>query len=37
MPQVRHNQVEEVDQAVDEVLEYIPIIRKQRHVAPRLF
>ncbi len=37
MPQIRHNEVEEVEKAVDEVLEYIPIIRRQRQYAPRQF
>jgi hypothetical protein len=37
MPQVRHNEVEEVEKAVDEVLEYIPIIRRQRQYAPRQY
>ena len=34
MPGVRHSEIQEVEKAVDEVLEYIPIIRKQRHYAP---
>jgi len=31
MPQVRYDEVKEIERATDEVLEYIPIIRKQRY------
>jgi hypothetical protein len=35
MPQARMDELKEIDRATDEVLEYIPVIRRQRHYAPR--
>lgn len=37
MPNLQRESLKEVEQAVEEVLEYIPIIRRQRKFAPRQF
>ena len=37
MPQIQGDSVQEVNKATDEVLDYIPIIRKQRHYAPNKY
>ena len=37
MPNLQREPMKEIDHATDEVLEYIPIIRKQRHYAPRKY
>jgi hypothetical protein len=33
MPQVRHDEMAEMNQAADDVMMYIPVIRKQRNMA----
>lgn len=37
MPQARADEIKEIERATDEVLEYIPIIRKQRYYSSRQF
>lgn len=37
MPQARNDEVKEIEDATDQVLGYLPVIRKQRHYAPRDF
>jgi trimethylamine:corrinoid methyltransferase-like protein len=37
MPQVRKDEMSEIEKNVDEVLEYIPVIRRQQKFAPKLF
>jgi hypothetical protein len=37
MPGVRHDEMKEVETAVEQVMVYVPVIRKQREMQPKFF